>query len=98
MPRPRWVSEPQSVGVNCGGHTASAGRLRFTGDRARVASNAGGMAPPAPRGGTVIGGRPQGKVLSVEPGVHYTGSILGSAMSYVLVPVDGTAHSAVAQA
>jgi hypothetical protein len=41
---------------------------------------------------TRTGHRPRGRVLSVEPGVHYTGSIMGSAMSYVLVPIDdGTA-------
>jgi hypothetical protein len=46
---------------------------------------------PTPRPGqhfTRTGNRPQGTLLSLEPGVHYTGSILGSAMSYVLVPVD----------
>jgi hypothetical protein len=37
---------------------------------------------------TRTGNRPQGRVLSLEPGVHYTGSIMSSAMSYVLVPID----------
>ena len=47
---------------------------------------------PTPRPGqhfTRTADRPQGRLLSLEPGVHYTGTILGSAMSYVLVPVDG---------
>jgi hypothetical protein len=46
---------------------------------------------PTPQPGqhfTRTANRPQGRLLSLEPGVHYTGSILGSAMSYVLVPVD----------
>jgi len=46
---------------------------------------------PAPRPGepfTRTANRPQGRLLSLEPGVHYTGSIMGSAMSYLLVPVD----------
>jgi hypothetical protein len=37
-----------------------------------------------------FGGRPSGRVLSVEPGVQLTGMIMGAAMSYVLVP-DGDA-------
>ena len=37
---------------------------------------------------TSTGGRRRGRLLSVEPPVHYTGHILGAVMSYVLVPVD----------
>ena len=37
-----------------------------------------------------FGGRPAGRILSVEPGVQLTGMIMGAAMSYVLVP-DGDA-------
>ena len=43
-------------------------------------------------GGTTaaFGGRPAGRVLSVEPGVQVTGAIAGAVMSYVLVPTgDG---------
>ena len=37
-----------------------------------------------------FGGRPAGRILSVEPGVQLTGMIMGAAMSYVLVPsADG---------
>ncbi len=49
---------------------------------------------PEPRAGepftAAFGGRPAGRILSVEPGVQFTGLILGAAMSYVLVP-DGDA-------
>ena len=34
------------------------------------------------------GGRPFGRVVSVDPGMQVTGTLLGAAMSYVLVP-DG---------
>ena len=47
---------------------------------------------PEPRVGepftAAFGGRPAGRILSVEPGVQLTGLIMGAAMSYVLVP-DG---------
>ncbi len=39
---------------------------------------------------TAMGGRPAGRILSVVPGEHLTGQIMGTVMSYVLVP-DGTA-------
>jgi hypothetical protein len=49
---------------------------------------------PEPRVGepfsAAFGGRPAGRILSVEPGVQLTGMIMGAAMSYVLVP-DGDA-------
>ena len=35
-----------------------------------------------------FGGRPAGRILSVEPGVQLTGMIMGTVMSYVLVPAD----------
>ena len=35
---------------------------------------------------TAVGGRPTGRILSVEPGVQLTGQIMGALMSYVLVP------------
>lgn len=38
---------------------------------------------------TATAGRPVGRVLSVVPGQQYTGELLGSVMSYVLVPHDG---------
>lgn len=44
---------------------------------------------PEPRAGqrfTAVGGRPAGRILSVEPGVQLTGAIMGAVMSYVLVP------------
>ena len=45
---------------------------------------------PEPRAGepftAAFGGRPTGRILSVEPGVQFTGMIMGAAMSYVLVP------------
>jgi hypothetical protein len=47
---------------------------------------------PPPKAGehfTCTANRPQGRLLCVEPQVHYTGRILGAVMSYVLVPVDG---------
>ena len=43
---------------------------------------------PDPRPGesfTATAGRPVGRVLSVVPGEHFTGEILGAVMSYVLV-------------
>lgn len=46
---------------------------------------------PAPRPGdpfTRTANRPQGRLLSVETDVHYTGRIMGAVLSYVLVPVD----------
>ncbi|MFC4783518.1 hypothetical protein ACT8ZV_03530 [Nocardioides sp. MAHUQ-72] len=46
---------------------------------------------PAPAPGdrfTSTAGRPAGRLLAVEPGVHYTGRIMGAVMSYVVVPVD----------
>jgi hypothetical protein len=48
---------------------------------------------PEPRPGepfsAAFGGRPVGRVLSVEPGVQLTGSVMGAVMSYVLVPEGG---------
>jgi hypothetical protein len=45
---------------------------------------------PEPRVGepfsAAFGGRPAGRILSVEPGVQLTGLIMGTVMSYVLVP------------
>jgi len=47
---------------------------------------------PEPRVGepfsAAFGGRPAGRILSVEPGVQLTGMIMGTVMSYVLVPAD----------
>jgi len=47
---------------------------------------------PEPRAGepftAAFGGRPAGRILSVEPGAQLTGMIMGAAMSYVLAP-DG---------
>jgi len=37
---------------------------------------------------SVIGGRPLGRILSVEPGRQITGVIMGAVMSYVLEPVN----------
>lgn len=37
---------------------------------------------------SVIGGRPLGRILAVEPGVQITGVIMGAVMSYVLSPVE----------
>ena len=49
---------------------------------------------PEPRAGesfTRVGGRPTGRIVSVEPGRQLTGAIMGAFMSYVLVPQnDGT--------
>jgi hypothetical protein len=50
---------------------------------------------PGPSAGepftTAFGGRSAGRILSVEPGIQLTGTIMGALMSYVLVPVeDGT--------
>jgi hypothetical protein len=44
---------------------------------------------PEPAAGqhfTTAGGRPAGRILSVEPGMHLTAEIMGAVMSYVLVP------------
>jgi hypothetical protein len=35
-----------------------------------------------------FGGRPFGRIIAVESGKHLTGTIMGAAISYVLVPVD----------
>lgn len=35
-----------------------------------------------------LGGRPAGRILSVDPGVQLTGAIVGALMSYVLAPAD----------
>ena len=40
---------------------------------------------------TTYGGRPTGRILSVEPGVQLTAAIMGAVMSYVLVPTGGAA-------
>ena len=46
-----------------------------------------GLAEPVPgQHFTAVGGRPTGRILSVEPGVQLTGQIMGAVMSYVLVP------------
>ena len=37
---------------------------------------------------TTVGGRPLGRIVSVEPGKQLTGIIMGAYMSYVLVPRD----------
>jgi hypothetical protein len=48
------------------------------------------LAEPAPgQHFTTAGGRPTGRILSVEPGVQLTGRIMGAVMSYLLVPVGG---------
>ncbi len=39
---------------------------------------------------TTAGDRRLGRILSVEPGVQLTASIMGGLMSYVLVPADGS--------
>ena len=39
---------------------------------------------------TTAGGRPAGRILSIEPGLHLTAQIMGAVLSYVLVPT-GTA-------
>src|SRR5271170_7531158 len=45
---------------------------------------------PEPQAGqpftAAFGGRPAGRILSVEPGVQLTGAIMGTVMSYLLVP------------
>ena len=46
---------------------------------------------PEPRAGerfTSVGGRPLGRIVSVEPGEQLTGTIMGAYMSYVLVPQE----------
>jgi hypothetical protein len=46
---------------------------------------------PEPRAGmrfTAVGGRPLGRIISVDPGRQLTGIIMGAFMSYVLVPQD----------
>ena len=46
---------------------------------------------PEPRAGdrfTAVGGRPLGRIVSVDPGRQLTGTIMGAFMSYVLVPED----------
>ncbi len=49
-----------------------------------------GLAEPAAgQHFTAVGGRPTGRILSVEPGVQLTASIMGGVMSYVLVPEGG---------
>jgi hypothetical protein len=49
---------------------------------------------PEPRAGeafTAVGGKPLGRIVSVAPGRQLTGAIMGTFMSYVLVPqADGT--------
>jgi hypothetical protein len=40
---------------------------------------------------TTVGGRPLGRILSVEAGKQLTGTIMGAYMSYVLVPQDRNA-------
>ena len=48
------------------------------------------LAEPAPGDPfTTAGGRPTGRVLSVEPNEQLTGQIMGAVMSYVLLPIDG---------
>ncbi len=45
--------------------------------------------PPVPgEHFTCTAGRPQGRLLSVDPPVHYTGRILGAVLSYVVAPTD----------
>ena len=46
---------------------------------------------PEPRVGerfTSVGGRPRGRIFSVDRGKHLTGAIMGAFVSYVLVPAD----------
>lgn len=46
------------------------------------------LAEPAPgQHFTTAGGRPAGRILSVDPGEQLTGEIMGAVMSYVLVPL-----------
>ena len=48
------------------------------------------LAPPRPGDPfTAVAGRPQGRVLALDPGRALTAEILGAVMSYVLVPTDG---------
>jgi hypothetical protein len=52
------------------------------------------MGLPEPRAGdtfTMVGGRPLGRIVSVEAGQQLTGTIMGAFMSYVLVPQDDDA-------
>lgn len=42
--------------------------------------------PVAGESFTATGGRPQGRVLDVQPGRHLTATIMGAVMSYVLTP------------
>ncbi len=42
--------------------------------------------PPPGQHFTSIANRPHGRLLSVEPQVHYTGQIVSAVMSYMLVP------------
>lgn len=42
--------------------------------------------PPPAQHFTSIANRPHGRLLSVEPQVHYTGQIVSAVMSYMLVP------------
>jgi hypothetical protein len=48
---------------------------------------------PEPQAGqhftAAFGGRPAGRILSAETGVQLTGKIMGTVMSYVLVPAGG---------
>jgi len=47
------------------------------------------LAEPAPgQHFTTAGGRPLGRILTVEPNRHLTAQIMGAVMSYVLVPTD----------
>jgi hypothetical protein len=49
---------------------------------------------PEPRAGerfTTAGGRPLGRIVSVDQGTQLTGVIMGAFMSYVLVPEDAGA-------
>jgi len=41
---------------------------------------------------TALGGR-RGRIVSVDPGKHLTGRIMGAVMSYVLVPADEGLHT-----
>lgn len=52
---------------------------------------------PAPAPGqhfTAAGGRPTGRILSIEPEVQLTGQIMGAVMSYVLLPTSRPAGDA----
>jgi hypothetical protein len=37
---------------------------------------------------STVGGRPLGRIVSVDPGTHLTATIMGAFMSYVLVPQE----------